>query len=113
MRYFLILAWMVSFPSFAAMTSCPPAEPVTSPNFCTSFKAAAACHCALSGLPESMCQDINEIYDRMLAIFNSVEQVCSYQQDTLQQICIDDWNCYRYGGRDSQGNLCSASGNPC
>jgi hypothetical protein len=113
MRYFLFLALFLSFPSFAAITSCPQAVPVSSPNFCSSFQTAAVCHCTQSGLPESMCQDLNELYVRMIAIFGSVEQACFYQQDTAYQTCVDDWNCYRSGGTDSQGHLCSSNGNKC
>lgn len=112
MRYILFLALLINFPCFASRV-CPQADPVTSPNFCSSFKYAAKCHCVSSGLPDNMCDDMNEIYNRMMAIFGSVERACRYQQDTAPQICMDDWKCYRSGGTDSQGNLCSSTGNPC
>ena len=112
-RYFLLLAGILSFPCFAAMTACPQAEPVTSPNFCSSFKAAAICHCSLSGLPPAMCQNMDDIYARMVAIFGTAEAACGYQHDTAPQLCVDDWHCYRSGGLDSNGNLCSSTGNRC
>ncbi|HSW70759.1 MAG TPA: hypothetical protein VLH77_02125 [Gammaproteobacteria bacterium] len=113
MRYFLFLIIFLTVPCFSAVTPCPQAEPISSPNFCASFRTSAICHCVLSGLPEGMCQDIPELYERMIALFGSVETACAYQQDASQQTCLDDWQCYRVGGSNAEGQLCSASGNKC
>lgn len=94
-------------------SNCPQALPSNHPKFCASFKSIAECHCIEMGLPKGMCKDTHIIYDRMIAMFGSLQKACEYQKDTTVQICIDDWNCYRLGGRDSQGRLCSASGKAC
>ena len=104
---FLFLS-MLSIASFAAdSTKCKQATPTNDPGFCTSFKSVAECHCTESGLPKSMCQDMKQLYDRMISIFGSLQKACEYQHDTDTQTCIDDWNCYRLGGKDSKGQLCS------
>ena len=96
-----------------APANCPHADPVTSSNFCTSFKSVAECHCIVSGLPQGMCKDMNAIYNRMLSVFGSQQKACEYQKDVSTQECMDDWNCYRSGGTDSKGNLCSGTGKAC
>jgi len=98
--------------SVAMIMACPQAAPTTSPNFCSSFKAVAECHCAAS-LPKSMCADMQQLYKRMMAMFGSVEKACKFQHNTSTQNCIDDWNCYRNGGQSSDGALCSGTGNAC
>lgn len=108
-----LLSTVISSFTFANYTVCPQAVPASNPTFCASFKAVAACHCTSSGLPSSMCNDMNAIYSRMISIFGSVQKACAYQKDTTTRICIDDWNCYRYGGVDSYGNLCSSTGRAC
>lgn len=97
--------------AFAAF--CPQAVEDNLPEFCTSFKSVAECHCTMTGLPQGMCQNVNIIYDRMVSIFGSQDKACQYQQNTSFQSCMDDWNCYRMGGKDSQGRLCSNSGDSC
>jgi hypothetical protein len=93
--------------------SCPMALPTDNVNFCSSFKTAAICHCTSSGLPSGMCQDLNALYSRMISIFGSLKKACEYQKHTSTQDCIDNWNCYRLGGVDSQGKLCSSTKLPC
>lgn len=93
--------------------ACPTALPTNHPNFCSSFKQVATCHCTNSGLPAGMCQNMNALYDRMIALFGSLKKACEYQKHTSAQNCIDNWNCYRLGGTDSQGRICSAVGKAC
>jgi hypothetical protein len=81
--------------------------------FCATFKASASCYCTSSGLPASMCQDIERIYQRMLLVFDNVQKACEFQQDTSQQICMDSWKCYRLGGKDSKGRWCNGTGLAC
>lgn len=100
-----------SLTCFAA--SCPKAEPTNSPKFCPSFKDAALCYCKAAGLPSSVCQSVKDIYNRLIATFGSIKAACEYQHDTTTQNCIDGWNCYMNGGKDSQGNLCSSTGKAC
>lgn len=97
----------------ADFSNCPQALPTSDAGFCPSFKSVAECHCVESGLPKKMCQDVQVIYNRMIAMFGSVQKACEYQHDTSTQNCIDDWNCYRLGGKDSQGKLCGGTGNAC
>ncbi len=92
--------------------ACPTALSVDHPAFCSSFKTAAVCHCTSSGLPASMCQDMNALYNRMISMFGSVERACAYQKHTSAQVCMDSWNCYRRGGVVS-GKVCSSTGNAC
>lgn len=116
------MKWMLSLflcafslSSFAATnySNCPQAAPTNDPSFCASFKSVASCHCVESGLPSGMCQNMNTIYNLMIARFGSIQKSCEYQRDTSTQTCIDDWNCYRSGGKDSQGRLCSGTGKVC
>jgi hypothetical protein len=81
--------------------------------FCASFKAVAECHCTSSGLPKSMCSDMESLYQRMLVVFETQQNACEYQRDTHTQNCVDSWNCYRVGGKDSRGRLCSSTGKAC
>ncbi|MBA3662117.1 MAG: hypothetical protein H0W64_10335 [Gammaproteobacteria bacterium] len=103
------LSWFVS----PTHSNCPQAVSASHPQFCQSFRAVAQCHCTESGLPAGMCRDMNTIYKRMLAVFGSQQKACAYQKDTQFQTCMDDWNCYLLGGRDSLGNLCSTTGKRC
>jgi hypothetical protein len=98
-------------PSYSG--SCPPAASTNSPQFCSTFKTSAQCHCVDAGLPKALCQDMDTIYSRMISIFGSIQKACAYQTNTTPQICIDDWNCYRQGGKDSAGRLCSSTGKKC
>lgn len=81
--------------------------------FCPSFKAVAQCHCMSAGMPQSMCSDMNALYDRMISIFDTQKKACEYQQDTSTQNCLDSWDCYRLGGKNSQGQLCNVTGKAC
>jgi len=81
--------------------------------FCVSFKNVAECHCTSSGLPKSMCGDMELLYQRMISVFETQQKACEYQQDALTQHCLDGWNCYRLGDKDSEGRLCSATGKSC
>lgn len=100
----------LSVVSFAA---CPPAAPITSAEFCQSFKAATECHCIFSGLRGGICTNMNQFYIKMINTLGTLQRVCSLQRYTSAQECIDDWNCYRYGGLTSDGQLCSGTGHAC
>lgn len=105
---------LISINAFAAeILTCPQAMPTNDAGFCGSFKTAATCNCTAKGVPSSLCQNLDDIYSRMLSIFGSLDRACAYQHETDTQTCIDDWNCYRNGGTDSHGRLCSATGNSC
>lgn len=95
-----------------AVPPCPSALPTTHPGFCASFATAASCYCS-NTLPKKMCQDVGQVYNLMIARYGSVEIACKFQRDTTYQTCIDDWHCYRIGGKDSQGGLCSGTGKHC
>lgn len=100
---------LISMSAFA----CPRATATNDVNFCASFKAAAVCYCTSSGLPASMCQDMNQLYKRMLSVFGSLQKACAYQSYTSAQECIDNWNCYLKGGIDSTGKFCSTTQQAC
>jgi hypothetical protein len=106
------LSGLISTSLFAA-SSCPLALPTDNGGFCPSFKAAATCYCTEAGVPKGLCQDMNSIYKRMLAVFGSVKRACEYQKNTDPQTCIDGWGCYMNGGTDSHGKLCSGTASPC
>ncbi|OGT35172.1 MAG: hypothetical protein A3F11_10985 [Gammaproteobacteria bacterium RIFCSPHIGHO2_12_FULL_37_14] len=110
-----VCVFFCSFSSFADAlhSSCPLGLPDDQSGFCSSFRTIAECHCVESGLPKGMCQDMNALYNRMISIFGSVQKACEYQHDTATQICIDDWACFRQGGKDSLGRLCSSTGRSC
>lgn len=97
---------MIAPKSFA---NCPYADPDTSSTFCASFKSVAECHCSAS-LPKSFCQDVSAIYHRMITVFGSQLKGCQYQVNkpggVSVQDCMDDWNCYWNGGKDSQQRKC-------
>jgi len=111
----VLLLSFLSFSTFAANhdLACGQALPASDPHFCASFKSVAVCHCTESGIPAGKCQNMNNIYQLMINLYKTVENACAHQHDTSVQICIDDWKCYRNGGRDSQGRLCSSTGNAC
>lgn len=112
---FALFLSFLSFSSFAAplYSNCPQALPTNNSGFCASFKSVAACHCKESGLPDGTCQNMQTVYQLMIARFGSIKKACEYQHDTSTQVCVDDWKCYRNGGKDSQGNLCSSTGKVC
>lgn len=111
-KLFILFACCVSSSTFA-FSNCPQAVPTNSASFCSSFKSVAQCHCTEAGLPSAFCQNMNTIYDRMIAVYGSVDRACTVgQHDTTAQICMDDWKCYRTGGQSSQG-ACSGTGRAC
>ncbi|MBP6919284.1 MAG: hypothetical protein KBB94_10265 [Legionellaceae bacterium] len=97
----------------ASFAACPSAAPITSAQFCQSFKAATECHCVFSGLRGGICTNMNQFYIKMINTLGTLPRVCSLQRYTATQECIDDWNCYRYGGLTSDGQLCSGTGHAC
>lgn len=96
--------------SFAA---CALASSSTSAEFCESFKSAAECHCVFSGLPKGRCTNMNLVYKTMVDMLGPLQRACASQRYTTTQECVDDWNCYRYGGLTSDGQLCSGTGYAC
>lgn len=108
-KYLAILICGFSISGF----SCPRALPTDSPNFCASFKVAAICYCTSSGLPAGMCQDMNQLYGRLITVFGSLQKACEYQHFTTTEDCINNWTCYRQGGIDSTGKLCSSNEHAC
>lgn len=93
--------------------ACSNALPTNNPGFCASFKSVATCYCTSSGLPSGMCQDMNALYSRLMMVFGSLQKACEYQKYTTTQDCMDNWNCYRRGGVDSRGRLCSSTKKAC
>lgn len=89
--------------------ACPNAVATDDVNFCTSFKSVATCYCTSSGLPSGMCQNMNSLYNRMIIIFGSLQKACEYQHYTSTEDCLNNWNCYRNGGIDSRGKICSST----
>lgn len=111
-KYLLVVGCFFLSTTLAA-AACLPAAPSNTAAFCESFQAAAECHCTSSGLPKGMCSNMGQLYARMLAMFRSVQRACEFQHNTTPQECIDDWNCYLSGGKNSAGGLCSGTGNAC
>ncbi|CAM4393251.1 MAG: hypothetical protein LEGION0403_FIIPPAGN_00773 [Legionella sp.] len=108
-KIFAVLMCFVSISAFA----CNNAVPTDNPGFCPSFKTAAICYCQASGLPAGMCQDMRMLYARLISVFGSLQKACEYQKYTSVQDCMDNWNCYRLGGADSRGRICSSTGKAC
>lgn len=108
-KLFLGLLCLCSLSAF----SCDRAVPTDDVNFCSSFKKVATCHCTSSGLPSGMCQDMNALYNRMIAVFGTLQKACEYQKHTNTQDCMNNWNCYRLGGIDSTGKICSSTKQAC
>ena len=104
-RFLMIAMSTLSLASFA----CTNALPTDDANFCSSFQTAATCYCMAAGLPASQCQNLNLVYERMLFVYKSLENACAHQNQTTAQNCVDNWNCYRNGGIDSQGRSCSGT----
>lgn len=96
----------------AGTGSCPAAT-ITSPDFCESFKAATECHCANAGIHKRICSNMYFVYKTMVDAYGTLPRVCASQHHTSPQECIDDWNCYRYGGLTSDGQLCGGTGHKC
>jgi hypothetical protein len=105
----VVIALFFSVSSFA----CPRAVPTDNVGFCASFKSAATCYCTSSGLPGGMCQDMNQLYLRMLSVFGTLQKACEYQNYTSAQDCMNNWNCYLRGGVDSTGKSCSSTKKAC
>lgn len=81
----------------------------TMPNFCDLFKSAVT-SCSPVKLP------MQGIYRMMIAVYGTLQNACVKQAARYgsdPQTCIDQWNCYWNGGKDSKGGLCSATGNKC
>lgn len=97
----------------ASAFTCPVGISSTDPNFCAAFKEAAKCHCTESGMPGWMCNDMNKLWSRMITVFRSVQRACQSQPYSTVQECVDNWTCYRQGGVNSNGSLCSSTGAPC
>lgn len=95
-------------------TSCGQSAPDYDTNFCPSFKSAVECYCEQEDkMPSSFCSNMNAVYSAMISTYGSLETACKNQSHASYQTCVDDWNCYRKGGKDSNGNLCSSTGNAC
>lgn len=114
-RIFIFALCFIASPlfAFAPIAACPQALPTSDANFCPTFKQSAICFCTSKGVPASMCQDVNKIYSRMISMYGSQQRACQRQKETSYQVCMDDWNCFRQGGTDSTGKLCSATGSAC
>ena len=108
-RFFIVFVCLFSFPTFA----CIIANPTDDANFCPTFKTAATCYCTASGLPAGMCQNMKNLYSRMMVVFGSLQKACEYQHYTSPQDCVDNWNCYLKGGIDSRGKLCNKTQQAC
>jgi len=108
---FFILFFLF-FNSFAK-SGCPLAELSSSANFCESFKKVAQCHCEKKGVPRFLCRNMKFIHFCMIKKFGTENKTCLVQDDTSVNICVDDWKCFWKGGRNSEGQLCSGTGNSC
>jgi hypothetical protein len=97
--------------------ACGQALATTAPGFCASFKDIAKCQCEQRSPRKDICNDMNIVYNTMIGAFGNLDRACAYQVGkdggTDKQTCIDDWNCYRSGGKDSHGGLCSSTGAHC
>ncbi len=94
---------------------CPKTKPMDSKKFCSSFEGVVKCVCLANIHSSFMCRSMSVIYMTILAKFGSIEKFCNdkHQYRVPPQQCIDEWNCYRNGGKNSQGVLCSGTGNRC
>jgi hypothetical protein len=70
--------------------------PPSSPSFCDAFRTAAPCFCVAHGQSPNFCQNMQAVYNAMMAL-GGLSRACSLQHDTSQQDCIDSWNCYING----------------
>ncbi|WP_367606176.1 hypothetical protein [Legionella sp. W05-934-2] len=108
-----LFTFLVLLTSFFQSYACQNALPTNHPGFCASFQIAASCYCQQTGLPKGMCQDMKQILNRMVAAYGSLQSACANQRHTPAQDCVDSWNCYINGGRDSKNQLCSGDGRRC
>jgi len=111
------LVWLVIVSCSSSLmafprSNCSRALPDNDQGFCESFKSSAECHCEES-MPGFMCHNMDLLYRLMIGRYGSVQKACESQQEAPAQECIDGWNCYRMGGRDSLGRLCSGTGEVC
>lgn len=113
MKVFMSILLLSFSSSIFSASTCPLAAAITSSEFCSSFKAVTECHCALSGVPKSMCSNMNLFYKMMIDVLGPLQRSCAAQHYVPTQECIDDWNCYRYGGLTTDGQLCSGTGHAC
>lgn len=96
-----------------SQADCPSADPA-SPGFCDAFKAASVCYCtSYATLPKNRCSNMALVYKMMVASLGTLQRACDFQRNTSAQECIDDWNCYNYGGVTSTGQLCNGNGHAC
>ena len=109
----LVTAYCLFIVTLVHAAGCPEAISSSTPGFCNSFQVAAECHCVSKGLPRGMCTNVNLLFKRMIDTLGTVQRACEFQHETTSQLCVDDWNCYRYGGVNSSGQLCSGTGNAC
>lgn len=82
----------------------------TLPNFCDLFKKAVTGCCPIRGL------SMQHIYQLMVATYGDLQNACDKNAGNYGngvQACIDQWNCYWKGGKDSQNQLCSGTGKTC
>lgn len=113
-KFSLFLLCLVTSICFASPpTKCAEADETTKSTFCASFAAVATCHCLESHVPSFACQNMNFLYNAMLAQYTTLERACASQTYTKPQNCIDSWNCYRLGGYNSAGGACSGTGSSC
>lgn len=98
---------------FAAHPHCGRALPTDNADFCDSFKMVAECHCNSAGYPNGLCTNMSNLYHLMILAYWSQKSACKHQTDTSVRECMDAWNCYRLGGKDSRGRLCGLSGKAC
>jgi hypothetical protein len=96
-----------------AYASCPTATSLSSASFCDEFKAAAECNCQLKGIPKGRCTNMSLVYKLMIDTLGTLQRACEFQHETSTQECMDGWNCYRYGGYTSDGQLCNGTGHAC
>lgn len=111
-KIFVTALFCLSTATFA----CGQAVPTTAANFCSSFQSVAMCHCNEKTSPPLrpiVCANMGSLYTAMMARFHNLTAACQYQKDTTTQECIDDWNCYRNGGVNSQGAACSGNRKAC
>ncbi len=84
--------------------------------FCGNFSKAAICDCkAKAGiLGPIFCGNMDAVYKAMMTKYPSIEAACNDQSPAnLRQACIDNWHCFRNGGKTAGGAQCSGSGKSC
>ena len=100
------------FPShaiFKGAQNCAVASDSDS-QFCVNFKKAVQGCCPIPGL------SMQKIYNMMIAVYGSLQNACeknAAKYGGTAQTCLDQWNCYWNGGKDSVGNSCDGDGVRC